>query len=242
MSFLSIRRVTKTYVTRSEDVTPLKDLDLEIGQGEFVALMGPSGSGKTTLLNLIAGIDQPTSGTIHVGADEISSMSARAFGGGARATWFPSSSTTRAGALGRERRGAVAPPAAVAGGAPRCRDRARGCSRTARTTCRARPPAASSAWPWRGRRGPDPCSPTSRRAPDGADASLALHDAHRRFGQTFAMVTTTRAPRDRGARVRLDKGRIHADEPRRLPWGPAASSGSSPTSCARCAAPRCARS
>src|SRR5262249_27492446 len=52
-------------------------LSLQIGEGEFVALMGPSGSGKTTLLNLIAGIDKPTSGKIFVGAQELSNLSDR---------------------------------------------------------------------------------------------------------------------------------------------------------------------
>jgi putative ABC transport system ATP-binding protein len=78
VSFVRCRSVTKTFPTKSEEVTPLRDLDLDVPRGEFLALMGPSGSGKTTLLNLIAGIDAPTSGTIHVGTDEISAMSPRA--------------------------------------------------------------------------------------------------------------------------------------------------------------------
>ena len=51
------------------------DLNLDVEEGEFVALMGPSGSGKTTLLNLIAGLDGPTDGTITIGGQEISSLS-----------------------------------------------------------------------------------------------------------------------------------------------------------------------
>jgi len=50
-------------------------LNLDVEEGEFVALMGPSGSGKTTLLNLIAGLDGPTDGTITIGGQEISSLS-----------------------------------------------------------------------------------------------------------------------------------------------------------------------
>jgi putative ABC transport system ATP-binding protein len=52
-------------------VTALSQINLEIEEGDFVALMGPSGSGKTTLLNILAGIDQPTSGTVRVGDIEV---------------------------------------------------------------------------------------------------------------------------------------------------------------------------
>jgi len=54
---------------------PLSDLDLDVESGSFLALMGPSGSGKTTLLNLIAGIDRPTAGTLHVGGTDITGLS-----------------------------------------------------------------------------------------------------------------------------------------------------------------------
>ena len=78
MSIIDIRHVTKVYSSGPEEVVPLKDLSFQIDEGDFVALMGPSGSGKTTLLNLIAGIDQPTQGTVLVAGEEISSLSARA--------------------------------------------------------------------------------------------------------------------------------------------------------------------
>ncbi|MGD2217587.1 MAG: ABC transporter ATP-binding protein, partial [Gemmatimonadales bacterium] len=52
-------------------------IDLDIDTGEFLVLMGPSGSGKTTLLNLIAGLDEPTTGTITVGGEEVTAMSRR---------------------------------------------------------------------------------------------------------------------------------------------------------------------
>lgn len=70
-----IQRVSKSFWQGDESLQILKDLDLEVASGEFVALMGPSGSGKTTLLNLIAGLDRPSSGKIWVGDHEISSMS-----------------------------------------------------------------------------------------------------------------------------------------------------------------------
>jgi putative ABC transport system ATP-binding protein len=58
--------VSKTYERGDEAVRVLEQLDLEVPAGSFEALMGPSGSGKTTLLNLIAGLDQPTGGSVEV--------------------------------------------------------------------------------------------------------------------------------------------------------------------------------
>jgi putative ABC transport system ATP-binding protein len=75
-------RVTKTYWRDKEKVEVLKDLDMQIAEGSFEALMGPSGSGKTTLLNLIAGLDQPTAGKITVAGTDIGAMS-----DGERAKW-----------------------------------------------------------------------------------------------------------------------------------------------------------
>jgi putative ABC transport system ATP-binding protein len=70
-----IRGLTKAYRRGGQEVPVLTDIDLDIAQGEFVALMGPSGSGKSTLLNLIAGIDKPTGGTLHVEGQDIAAMS-----------------------------------------------------------------------------------------------------------------------------------------------------------------------
>ena len=67
--------VSRTYQKGKERVEVLHNLDLEIPDGDFIAIMGPSGSGKTTLLNLIGGLDRPTSGTINVGGAELTSMS-----------------------------------------------------------------------------------------------------------------------------------------------------------------------
>ena len=61
-AIVQIKQVSKTYTRGKQKVEVLKALDLEVAQGDFVALMGPSGSGKTTLLNLIGGLDQPTAG------------------------------------------------------------------------------------------------------------------------------------------------------------------------------------
>ena len=73
-SIVSLMDVSKRYVRGRERINVLDGIDLDIQAGEFVAFMGPSGSGKTTLLNLIAGIDQPTSGTITVAGRDIQQM------------------------------------------------------------------------------------------------------------------------------------------------------------------------
>jgi len=67
--------VSRIYQKGKEKVEVLHALDLEIPDGDFVAIMGPSGSGKTTLLNLLGGLDKPTAGTVTVGGAELSSMS-----------------------------------------------------------------------------------------------------------------------------------------------------------------------
>lgn len=70
-----VDHVTKSFQRGSEKVEVLNGLSLQVPVGEFLGLMGPSGSGKTTLLNLIAGLDQPTSGSVWVGDTEISHLS-----------------------------------------------------------------------------------------------------------------------------------------------------------------------
>lgn len=67
-------RITKTVRSGTEDLTILSDITLEIPDGQFVALTGASGSGKSTLLGLLAGLDAPTSGTIEIDGDDITSM------------------------------------------------------------------------------------------------------------------------------------------------------------------------
>jgi putative ABC transport system ATP-binding protein len=75
MALIECRKLTKIFQRGETKVTPLKDLDLDVEAGSFVALMGPSGSGKTTLLNLIAGIDTATSGSLKIDGRELQTMS-----------------------------------------------------------------------------------------------------------------------------------------------------------------------
>ena len=77
MSSVEVRNVRKVYRRDSQAVPVLNGISLEVKDGEFVALMGPSGSGKTTLLNLIGGIDQPTSGDLLVGNQNIAQLKGR---------------------------------------------------------------------------------------------------------------------------------------------------------------------
>jgi putative ABC transport system ATP-binding protein len=72
---IDIEHVEKVYRRDALEIPVLNDINLKIPSGEFVSLMGPSGSGKTTLLNLIAGIDQPTRGSIAIGGRDISKIS-----------------------------------------------------------------------------------------------------------------------------------------------------------------------
>lgn len=72
---ITCKSISKSYTKGTNIVTPLENLDLEVGRGEFLALMGPSGSGKTTLLNLISGIDAPTSGSLVIDGENIASFS-----------------------------------------------------------------------------------------------------------------------------------------------------------------------
>ena len=72
---IRIRDLSKAYQRGGQDIPVLVHIQLDVAAGEFVALMGPSGSGKSTLLNLIAGIDQPSSGTIEIGGVDIATLS-----------------------------------------------------------------------------------------------------------------------------------------------------------------------
>ncbi|WP_040385388.1 ABC transporter ATP-binding protein [Demetria terragena] len=66
--------LTKSYGSGAAEVTALDQVDVELGEGEFTAIMGPSGSGKSTLMHCLAALDHPTSGQVFLGDDEISAM------------------------------------------------------------------------------------------------------------------------------------------------------------------------
>jgi putative ABC transport system ATP-binding protein len=73
-SIVKVAELNKSYYRDSLEIPVLRNINLDIKTGNFLALMGPSGSGKTTLLNLLAGIDKPTSGTLAVAGEEISRL------------------------------------------------------------------------------------------------------------------------------------------------------------------------
>jgi len=81
-TLIEIRDLSKVYERGKQKVEVLHHINLDIAQGDFLALMGPSGSGKTTLLNLIGGLDSPTGGHISVGGESIDKL-----GAGALARW-----------------------------------------------------------------------------------------------------------------------------------------------------------
>jgi len=76
-TLVSVEGVEKVFHRGSEDIHVLRDLNLRVPAGEFLALMGPSGSGKSTLLNLIGGLDRPTKGNVTIGDESVSKLSDR---------------------------------------------------------------------------------------------------------------------------------------------------------------------
>lgn len=74
MAIVAIENLCKVYQLGALELPVLRDLDLSIEQGEYVAIMGPSGSGKSTLLNLIGCLDRPTSGDYFLGGQNVAAL------------------------------------------------------------------------------------------------------------------------------------------------------------------------
>ena len=71
---IDLKNISKIYQMGETEVHALRNIDLDIHQGEYVALMGPSGSGKSTLMNIIGALDTPTSGTYYLKGSNVSEM------------------------------------------------------------------------------------------------------------------------------------------------------------------------
>ena len=74
MAIIKLTDICKDYQQGKEPVRVLKNINLEVGQGEYLAIMGPSGSGKTTLMNLIGCLDVPTSGSYELRGENLKDL------------------------------------------------------------------------------------------------------------------------------------------------------------------------
>ena len=75
MAILKLTDICKDYVQGKEPVRVLKNVNMTVEQGEYLAIMGPSGSGKTTLMNLIGCLDVPTSGSLELEGKDLKDLS-----------------------------------------------------------------------------------------------------------------------------------------------------------------------
>ena len=74
---IKLKNLEKVYTTEEVETTALNNINLEIKEGEFVAIMGPSGCGKSTLLNILGLLDNPSGGEYHFGEHEVARYSER---------------------------------------------------------------------------------------------------------------------------------------------------------------------
>src|SRR3954452_18689158 len=75
MPLIKLTNVVKRYKVGEQEILALNGIDLDIGQGEFAAIIGPSGSGKSTLMHLLGCLDTPTSGTMFIDNVDVSQAS-----------------------------------------------------------------------------------------------------------------------------------------------------------------------
>ena len=75
MAIAELRNLVKTYQMGATEVRALRGIDLSFQEGEYVAIVGPSGSGKSTLLNILGCLDTPTSGSYHLGGQNVAHLS-----------------------------------------------------------------------------------------------------------------------------------------------------------------------
>ena len=78
---IQLKQIEKVYRTDRIETVALADVNLAVGEGEFISIMGPSGCGKSTLLNLMGLLDEPTRGTVQINGSAIASYSDRALAG-----------------------------------------------------------------------------------------------------------------------------------------------------------------
>ena len=77
-SLIKIEHIFKSYRNGDQELEVLKDINLEVAEGEFLAIMGPSGSGKSTLMNIIGMLDRPSSGAYYLEGQDVASISEKA--------------------------------------------------------------------------------------------------------------------------------------------------------------------
>ncbi|MBR6337013.1 MAG: ATP-binding cassette domain-containing protein, partial [Ruminococcus sp.] len=78
MNVIEVNAVNRKFQNGKEEAHVLKDISLNVEEGEFVSIMGPSGGGKSTLLYLLGGLDMPTSGTVKINGTDLSTLKDKA--------------------------------------------------------------------------------------------------------------------------------------------------------------------
>ena len=71
---IDLRNINKTYRNGDQELKVLKNINLKVEEGEFVAIMGPSGSGKSTLMNIIGMLDRPSTGEYFLGNEDVANL------------------------------------------------------------------------------------------------------------------------------------------------------------------------